>query len=647
MLKSLQQRDLKKNRWIKIAMTVLLLLICGSMLLYLIPGLNNGMASTTSPDSVANVGGQDITITEVQRQLAQMTQNGAIPDMLKGLYARQVLDQMVFQHALSLEAERLGITVTDEEETQRIKQILPDAWSGGVWQKDRYATEVQTRTGMSVVEFEKVLRDGMLADKVRQLVTDGIAVNPPEIQQEFRRRNEKVSIEYALIKPADLASTIHPADADLAAYFSKNMAKYQIPEKRSARYALLDIAKLRTRTQIPEDALRAYYKAHLDDYNVENRAHIEQILFKTVGMPDAEVAEVQKKATDILNQAKKGSNFEDLAKKNSDDPISKAKGGDVGWIIAGAGQAVPEVEHAAFSLPKGSISDLVKTQFGFQIIKVVDRETAHTKSFEEVRDTIYPAVLDDKVNTEANAIIDQMASAIRQSNHQPLDALARKFDLELGDTPPAAITEPVGNLGSASDLHQALFELAPGELSTPIRIDSGEVILTVKDVQKQHQGTLAEVHDKVLADYQQSKSLELAKSKADDLAKQAQAGTAFDKAAKSLDLAVKTSEPFARTGSVPDIGTGQQLAAAFGMSVGQVSAPSDTAGNWLVYRIVSHQAADPADLEKQKAGIEQQILQTKQTNAFAAFKTALEDRLTKEGKITINQDVMNRFTKSS
>ncbi len=645
MLKSIQQRDLQKNRWIKISMTVLLLVICGSMLLYLIPGLNNGSASATNPDAVANVGGEDISVTDVQRQLEQMTRGGSVPDMLKGLYAHQVLDQMIFQHALDLEAQRLGITVTDEEETQKIKQILPDAWSGGVWQKDRYATEVQTRTGMSVVEFEKVLRDGMLGDKVRQLVTDGITVSPTEIDQEFRRRNEKVAIEYTLIKPTDLASSIHPSDADLSAYFAKSMSKYQIPEKRSARYALLDIAKLRARTQVPENDLRTYYKSHLDDYNVENRSHVEQILFKTIGMPDAEVAEVQKKAADVLKQAKAGANFEDLAKKYSEDETSKPKGGDMGWIVQG--QTVAEFEHAAFTLPKGAVSDLVKTQYGIQIIKVVDRETAHTKTFEEVRDSILPAVLDEKVTAEANTIIDQMASAIRQSNRQPIDALAKKFDLDLGETPLVTGTEPVGNLGNSSDVHQALFELAPGELSTPIRIDSGEVILTTKDIQRQHQGTLAEVHDRVLGDYQQAKSVELAHSKADELAKLTQGGEDLAKAAKSLDLTSKTSDPFARAGSVPDIGTGQQLAAAFGMSIGQVSAPSNTAGNWLVYRVVSHQAADPEELAKQKSEIEQQILQTKQTNAFAAFKTALEDRLTKEGKITINNDVMNRFTKTS
>ena len=122
--------------------------------------------------------------------------------MLKGLYARQVLDQIVFQNALYLEAERLGVSVTPEEQAERIRQILPTAWAGGVWQKDLYANEVQTRTGMSVAQFENALRDEMLTDKFRAMVTAGISVSPEEVQQEFRRRNEKVKIEYALIKPS-------------------------------------------------------------------------------------------------------------------------------------------------------------------------------------------------------------------------------------------------------------------------------------------------------------------------------------------------------------------------------------------------------------------------------------------------------------
>jgi peptidyl-prolyl cis-trans isomerase D len=645
MLKSIQQRDLDSNRWIKITMTVILVVICLSMVITLIPGLMNSSA-TGSPDAVATVGGTDISALDVQRQLNQVTHGQNIPPMLKGMYTKQVLDQMVFQHALELEAQRLGLRVTPEEMTERIKQLLPTVFSGDTWLKDRYATEVQTRTGgMTVSQFEEFLRNEMLLERFHQLVTDGISVSPAEVEQEFRRRNEKVQIEYASVKPEELAPTIHPSDGELAAYFAKNASKYQVPEKRSARYALLDLDKLRARTQVSDEALRAYYNAHLDQYKVENRVHPEHILFKTIGKTDAEIAEIRQKAEEVDKQAKKGANFEELAKKYSEDDATKPKGGDLGWIVEG--QTVAEFQQAAFSLPKGSVSDLVKTQYGFHIIKVLDRETAHTKSFEEVRDTILPIVLDEKVRADANNISNQMAAAVRQSNRQSIDDVARKFNLELGDTPEASFTEPVGDLGNSPDLHQILFKLQPGELSSPLQVEKGYAILTVKKTDPAHQGTLAEVRDRVLADYQQEQSVQLASAKAAELAKRTQAGEPFDKVAKSLGIDIKTPEAFARTGSIPDLGSGRQLEAAFSMPVGQLSAPTQLSGGWVVYKIVAHQPVIAEDLAKQKEQIEAQLLQAKQGAAFDAFRTALEDRLKREGKLTINNDALKRLNKTS
>ena len=645
MLKSIQQRDLDRNRWIKITMTVILVLICLSMVITLIPGLYSGSVGAQSPDTVASVGGQDISVTEVQRQLNQISQRQAIPPMLKGLYAKQLLDQLVFQRSLELEGQRLGIRVTPEEETERIKQILPTAWAGDTWLKDRYAQEVRERLGMTVEDFEKFLRDQMLLDKFRAIVTDGIGVTPAEIEQEFRRRNEKVQIEYALVKPAELAGTIHPADAELNAYYLKNAGKYQVPEKRSVRYALLDAAKVRARAQVPDSALRAYYNAHIDEYRVQNRAHVEHILFKTIGKTDAEIAEIRAKAQDVLNKAKKGASFEELAKKYSEDDGTKPKGGDLGWIIEG--QTVPEFQQAAFSLPKGSISDLVKTQYGFHIIKVLDRETAHTKSFEEVRESILPILLEEKARQDANDIINQMASAVRQSNRQPLEDIAKKFNLELGEVPPISATDAVGPLGGSPDLHQAVSQLRPGELSSPLQVPQGFAIITVKEIQPAHQGTLAEVHDQVLADYQRDKSAELAQTKANDLGKRVQAGDPFDKAAKALGLEVKSPDAFSRTGSVPDLGSAKQLEAAFGMPVGQLSPATNLGGNWLVYRVVGHQPVNPGELASQSDQIRQQLLQSKQTAAFEAFRTALEDRLKAEGKLVINAEALKRLTRSS
>jgi peptidyl-prolyl cis-trans isomerase D len=624
-------------------MGVLLGLICLAMVITLVPGLVPGTTSAgTSADAVARIGDEEVTRTDVQNMLNRETRGQSLPPALKSLYAKQVVDQMVFEKALELEAQRIGLTVTPQEETERIKKYIPTAFNGDTWVgKDRYTTEVQTRAGMSVEDFEKFVRQQLVEEKIRSLITDGVTVSDAEIAAEFQRRNDKATIEYAVIKPGDLAPTINPTDAELGAYFSLHQGQYQIPEKRSASYALLDLAQLKQHTTVTDADLHAYYNQHIDEFKVENRVHVEHILLKTLGKTPAEVTEIQKQAEDILKKAKSGANFEDLAKKYSED-TTKDKGGDLGWIVEG--QTVPEFEHAAFSLPKGSISDLVATQYGFHIIKVLDKETAHTKPFEEVRAQMEPLVLEQKVSAAANQISDQMAAAVRQSNRQPLDALAKKFNLELGSTPPASATEPVGELGNAPDLHQVLFELRQAELGAPLQIERGYVILTPKDILPAHQGTLAETRDRVLADYRRDNSVTLAKTKADQLAKLVQGGEPLAKAAKSLGLETKTSQPFARNGQVADLGSASQLSAAFTMNVGQVSPATQLAGNWTVYQIVAQEKPKPEDLILQKPQIEQQVLQQKQEAAFDAFRKALEDRLKKEGKLVIDENNMKALS---
>ncbi|MGA8765776.1 MAG: SurA N-terminal domain-containing protein [Candidatus Acidiferrales bacterium] len=120
MLRSIQQRDLDRNRWIKITMGIILGLIIVSMVITLIPGLMNGTSGGDTPDAIASVGGQSISIVDFQQEFDQTTRNQAIPPMLRGAYSKQVLDQMIFQRALEFEADRLGMRVTPEEQKQRI-----------------------------------------------------------------------------------------------------------------------------------------------------------------------------------------------------------------------------------------------------------------------------------------------------------------------------------------------------------------------------------------------------------------------------------------------------------------------------------------------------------------------------------------------
>jgi peptidyl-prolyl cis-trans isomerase D len=645
MLKTIQQ----KKRGVRIFMGVLLGIISLGMLLYLVPA-PVGTTSGGNTDTVATVAGQEITAADVRQTLDRETRGQTLPPALVGLYAKQVLDQMIFQKALEAEAQRLGLAVTPEEETERIKQILPTVFNGDTWMKDRYALEVAQRTGMSVTDFEDYIRQALLTQKFQELVTGGITVTPEDIVQEFRRRNQKVKLDYVLLKPADLAATINPTDAELNAFFEKNTSRYQVAEKRSVRYALLDLNLLRQHTVTGEDEIRTSYNQRLTDYKVPDRVHVEHILFKTVGKTDAEVAEIHKKAEDALKQAKHGASFEDLAKKYSED-TTKDKGGDLGWIVRG--QTVAEFEQAAFGLPKGSVSDLVKTQYGFHIIKVLEKETAHTKSLEEVRASILSTLLDQKVEAEVRKIADQMAAAVRRSSSISLEQLAKSLDplgqqsMVIGETPAVSVSEPVGDLGNSPELHGSMIGLHPGELSLPIAIDRGEVVLTVSEIEPTHQGKFAEVRERVLADYRQEKSVELARSRADELARRVRSGEDFSKTAKALGFDAKTTDPFSRTVSVRDLGPARDLSAAFNMNVGQTSGPVALGANWLVYRVAAREEPNLQDLASQRTQIEQELLQNKRAMAFEAFREALESRMKQEGKLTIRADALSRLSRSS
>jgi len=504
---------------------------------------------------------------------------------------------------------------------------------------------VQLRTGMSVPQFEDIVRTSVLMEKFKDLVTDGISVTPQELEQRYRWQNEKVQIDYVEIKPSDLESTINPSDAELAGYFAKNESKYQVPERRSAKYALLDIDQLKKDTKISDGDIQAYYQQHLSDYKVENRVHAEQIVFNTLGKTDAEVALIKQQAQKIDDQAKHGAKFEDLAKKYSEDTNTKAKGGDIGWIVAG--QTAPSFEKAAFSLTKGGISDVVQTPYSFDIIKVVDKEDAHTKSLAEVRDSIVTTLTQEKVNEEQSTLSDKMAAAVRQSNRQSIDAIAKEFNLQTGETPLIGVSDPAGDLGNSPQLQEAIFSLRQGELSQPISIDRGYVIVSVDKIVAAHQGTLAEVRDRVFADFRKEQAQILAGQKAQELAKRVKAGEPLDKAAKSLGLAVKSTDPITRTSQIADLGPAKQVEAAFNMSVGQSSAPVLVSGNWIVYQVKSKQGVNPADFAKAADSLKQQILEEKQSVAFEAFHDALQKRYEQEGKLAFNQENLKVLTSQS
>jgi peptidyl-prolyl cis-trans isomerase D len=625
---------------VRILLGAVVLVLGGSMLLYLVP--QSPVSGEISTDTVAKIGDESVSVQEVRQQLNQYEQQRQLPKIMEQYAAQQILTQLVFQKEIEYEAKRLGITVSDQERADRIRQFVPTAFNGGTFVgMDRYAAEVQARFQKTVPDFEELIRQSLLQEKFQKLVTDGISVGPAELQDEFRYKNEKVKLDYALIKPEDLEAKISPDDAEIRAAYEKNKSKYQVPERRVVRYALVDVNQIRQNLQVSDDMLKLQYQANVQQYQVPNRVHVEHILFMTVGKTDAEVEEIKKKADDVLKQVKKGGKFEDLAKKYSEDPGSKDKGGDLSWITQG--QTVAEFENTAFSLPVGQVSDLVKSQYGFHIIKVLEKETAHTKPFDEVKDSLRAPLLLTQADKLASETADKLSAAIRQSNKLSLDDLAKQYHLTVNETRAVSATDPLIELANSQEAKDAIFRLRLEELSLPIRTDRGYVVLSVKSVQTAHPGSLEEVRDRVITDLKHEKSTELAKSKAEELARRIKGGEKFDAAARTLGLEPKTSDSIARDGTIPGVASGKLLGVAFNMKSGDVAAPLSLGQNWLVYRVAEKTEPNPADFDKQKTQLAKELLDSKRKLAFEAFRTALDNRLKQEGKLKLMPEKLKSF----
>ena len=197
--------------------------------------------------------------------------------------------------------------------------------------------------------------------------------------------------------PADkFREGLEATDAEIATYFEEHKNELKVPDKRKVRYALVDLQGIRSRTQISPQDIERSYKDNQQQYSTPEQVRASHILLKTEGKDEAAV---KKQAEELLAKVKAGADFADLAKKHSQDETSAAKGGDLDFF--GKGQMVPEFDKVAFALPPGQISDLVKTQYGYHIIKVTEKKPATTKTLDEVRAQIEDQLKWERAQAEA------------------------------------------------------------------------------------------------------------------------------------------------------------------------------------------------------------------------------------------------------
>ncbi len=620
----------------KLFLGLLLVPLILGLVAYLIPGLTGGMwGKGMDLSTLAQVAGAEITASEFSQAYHRFLRNSRVPydrQFLKSLQLdQQILNQLITKEIILVEAKRLGIDVMDKEIQQRILS-MPYFLDNGNFLLNRYEA-ILRQNGMSVQEFEDSVRLEVIQETLRNLVTDAVTVSPKEVEDDYRERNEKVKISYVSFTPESFASSIPVNEADLKAYFEANKDNYRVPEQRKVRYLLIDSARIRESLQVPEAELRNYYQQNIQSYQLPERVRAAHILFKTEGKLPQEVEKIKEKATDVLLQARQGADFAVLAKKYSEDS-SAGSGGDLGFF--GRGQMVPEFDKAAFGMGVGAISDLVTTQYGFHIIKVLEKQAAHTQRFEEVLNIIRPSLLQRKADQAAQDLADKAYARIK--NNQTLEQVASELKLAVQDSGFFTASGSIPTLGSSQEFSAKAFSLKPKEIGSPVRIPSGYAIPQLEEIQASHIPAFAVVRSKVEQEFQSSKAVDVAKTKAQEFATRVRAGGSLDSLVKEYGLTVKTTDSFARNGNIPDLGSSSPIDGfAFAANPGDVSQPIQIGEKQVVVQLKEKSPVDTEEFVKARDGIRDSLQTQRKDQVYTAYLEQVKNNMLKGGKIKVNE----------
>ncbi len=634
-----------KKFWIKVLLWAIVLPVGFMMVITLVPGIGGGIGGRDPYAVVARIGKQQVTSDEVLRRLAQLqTAQGLTNPFFRRLLAQQLIDDMIFQRVLEQAASRLSLQVTPEEVSAEIRAMpifYPNGQFVGV---QEYQMIVQQQFRMSVAEFEEEVRRGTLISKMYSFLTDGLMVSEPEIREEFRQRNEKVTLEFVVFKPPELESQVRFTDEELRAYFNVHRSRYELPERRQVRYVPVDFAWVEQRVPVTPAELEAYYQHNLASYRVKEQVRFSHILFRfPLGSTGEQKEEVRKRARQVRAQLQRGQAFAALAKKYSEDTSSAEAGGDVSWVERG--QVMPAVEAVLFSLKKGEVSEPIEVSYGIHLVRVTDRQQAQLKSFEEVRNEIEPIVTRQKNQAEGLKFAQRVVEQVRAG--KPLEQVAQEFGLRVLESPWLLLTERLPEFGETTAFQEAAFRLRRGEVNEPVAVPPGYAVLQLLDISPPHTAEFEEVREKVERAYRQERAGELAREQARAVAAEAQKSGSLQTAARSIEAKVEKAAAVTREGALPNLGSIRDIApVVFGLPIGGVSPALSVAGNWVVLRVVDRAKPDWKQFEQERNLIARQLLQQKQQLTFQIFRENLKKKLAEEGKLEINARAVERLVGS-
>ena len=626
--------------WLKWSLA---LVVLAFIVLYFPEFVGPDQALRPSADRLATVDSRPVTVMDFRRRYMAQVQayrasyGGKLTDELlqQMQVPQQVLQQMIQEKAEIAEAERNGITVSDVELRAQIMAI-PGLQENGVFiGEQRYRQLLaQQSPPLKIDDFEKSVRDSLMLDKFRAGLTQWVSVSDAELEREYKQRNEKVTLDVVAVMADNFKTQVTPTDAEIASHFAAHSANYRVPDRRKIRFVRINTSDVAARTKVSREDVERNYNARLGTYTTPEQIRASHILLTTEGKDDAAV---RAQAEQVLKEAKSGADFAALAKKHSQDESNAQQGGDLDYFSRG--RMVPAFETAAFALKPGEISDLVKTEFGYHIIKLTDRKPAIVRPLTDP--AVYKELEDDLLNEQAEQQAGSLAEGLvaEAKTPQALEKAAASRGLKIEESGFFPRGGMIEGLGPQSPVSSAAFELAENTVSAPIIGPTGRVVFYVSGKQDSYVPKLDEVRSRVRDDVIQARATVLAKQRAETLAAQLKSAPNFQTAAKAAGLEAVTTQPIARESVITNVGRSPEIdAVAFSLPVGGVSDAIATPQGAAIVRVASRQDVNAADFAMAKDKFRADVLNERRSRFHQSYMEKAREKM----KIEIDPEALKR-----
>ena len=601
--------------------------------IFFVWGQGSGQGRARNQNVVAWVNGTPISYASFESSFRniygfykQIYGDNLTPEMMKNLQLEQAaLNQLTQNTLLAQEAERYKLTVSDEELVQAIHD-MPQFQTNEKFDPALYTSTLE-RARLNAQDFEMQVGQSLLVEKVKHVIQQSARISDQEVLNDYQAQNETVEVEGLLVKAEDFKEKVEINDEELQSYYDEHKEKFTTPPRVKVQYLHFDPQMLKAEITPTEEEIREYYEANESEFNKGKEVNARHILLRTADDADEEtLAGIKAKAEDLLKQLKNGADFAELAKEYSEDPGSAPKGGDLGFFTQG--RMVPEFDDAAFALAEGEISDLVKTQFGYHIIKVEKiREDAdpYASAKDEITERLKLAGAEELAAEQAEFGYEDV---LETDDFQEV-AKRRSREIKVSDF--FAQGEPIdSNTSALPQLQEAAFTLnSEQKFSQPIETPAGYYLLEFQELKEPYVPELTEVHDEVSDALRQEKAEELAKAEIEKIHQALTDGTSWDTLAEQESVETITPRPFNRrqTYIAEARGNVEEFAkTAFALSGNSPSEVMKLSSDYCIIRVTERRGIDPEQFETEKEALKQRLLDQKQSVVLREYIDDLQEK---------------------